>query len=319
MAQGKCLTLSEVIELEFIHIKEGCFYFKSAVNIGYIVSDDRSIGMLVDAGLESSAAKKAIHILQENGLPLTHLFITHAHADHFGGAQYIQKNYEVRTLAPPLEEAIMRYPIFEPMYLFNGNIPLKEMRNKFLEAPSIHVDETCEAGIWREGSLNVEFIHLPGHSHNQFGLIYNGILYAADAFLDKDVIEKHKIPFIVDSAANLSTLEHLLHLKVEGMIPGHGIFSSKYEETIHTNIEIHQRLLSQVINFLMASGERGLTMEDLVANMLNKYEVKPANLGMYTLFRTAITAYLIQLIEERKAVYTIKDGRPVIFLGQSSA
>ncbi|OOE12114.1 MBL fold metallo-hydrolase [Fictibacillus arsenicus] len=305
--------------MEFIEIKEGCYYFKSAVNIGYIISEDRSSGMLIDAGLESASAKKAIQVLHDKELPLTHLFITHAHADHFGGAQYIQKNYEVHTIAPSLEEAIMRYPVLEPIYLFHGNTPLKEMRNKFLEAPSIHIDEICESGIWRNGSFEVEFIHLPGHSHNQYGILYNEILFAADAFLGKEVIEKHKIPFIVDSASNFTTLDYLLHVKVDGMLPGHGAFLDKYEDTITTNIEVHQRLLSQLNNFLIACGTRGLSMEDLVAKMLIKHEIEPPNLGMYSLFRTAITAYLIQLFEERKAVYTMKEGRPVIFSGQPSA
>lgn len=305
--------------MEFIEIKEGCYYFKSAVNIGYFVSEDKSHGMLIDAGLESAAAKKAIQILQDKKLPITHLFITHAHADHFGGAHYIQKNYPVRTIAPPLEEAIMRYPVLEPIYLFHGNTPLKEMRNKFLEAPSIHIDDTCNPGIWRDGSLEVEFVHLPGHSHNQFGLIYNDIFYAADSYLGKETIEKHKIPFIVDSASNFTTLEYLFHVKVDGMLPGHGVFSNDYKETIQLNIEVHQRLLSQLNNFLIACGDRGLSIEDLIAKMLVKHEVEPANLGMYSLLRTTITAYLIQLIEEGRAVYTIKEGRPVIFSGQSSA
>jgi glyoxylase-like metal-dependent hydrolase (beta-lactamase superfamily II) len=305
--------------LEFIQIKDGCFYFKSAVNIGYIVSEDKSRGMLIDAGLDTSAAKKAIQTLSKNNLPITHLFITHAHADHFGGAQYIQKNYKIHTIAPSFEEAIMRNPILEPMYLFHGNTPLKEMRNKFLEAPSILIDEICEPGIWREDPLEVEFIHLPGHSHNQFGLKYKEIFYAADSFLGRETIAKHKIPFIVDSAANFSTLEYLLDVKVEGMLPGHGAFLSEYKDTVQANIEVHQRLLSQMYNYLIASGDRGLSMEDLLAKMLIKHEIEPVNIGMYSLFRTAMTAYLIQLIEEGKAVYTIREGRPIIFSGQSSA
>ncbi|MCM3719157.1 MBL fold metallo-hydrolase [Fictibacillus phosphorivorans] len=305
--------------MEFIEIKDGCYYFKSAVNIGYILSGDRSMGMLIDAGLEASAAKKALKTLQEERLPVTHLFITHAHADHFGGAQYVQKNVDVHTIAPALEEAIMRYPTLEPMYLFHGNVPLKEMRNKFLEAPPISIDEICEPGIWKKDSFEVTFMAFPGHSYNQFGVLYKNILYAADSFLGKEVLEKHKIPFIVDSASNFSTLQDLLKAEVSGMLPGHGSFLERYEDTIKANIEVHQRVLSQVNNFLIASGDRGLSLEDLISKMLLKHEIEPANLGSYSLFRTAVTSYLIQLIEERKAVYTIKEGRPMVFSGQSSA
>ncbi|MDR7072060.1 MBL fold metallo-hydrolase [Fictibacillus barbaricus] len=305
--------------MEFITIKENCYYFSSAVNMGYITSEDQRSGMLIDAGLEAASAKKVLRVLEENKLPLTHLFITHAHADHFGGAQYIQKKYDVHTIAPSLEEAIMKYPILEPIYLLHGSIPLNEMRNKFLEAPAIRIDEICQKGKWNDSNLNVEFIPLPGHSYNQFGMIYNDICYAADAFLGDEALLKHKIPFIVDSETNRMTLEYLFDLKVEGMIPGHGSYSESYKDIILANLEIHSMVESQILNIILTKRDRGLSLEDLVAEMLNKQEIKPNNLGSYSLFRTTITAYLIHLIHEKRAVYTIKEGRPVIYSGQSSA
>jgi glyoxylase-like metal-dependent hydrolase (beta-lactamase superfamily II) len=300
-------------------MKENCYYFNSAVNIGYIVNMDRTAGMLIDSGLEASAAKKALSTLDNHNLPLTHLFITHAHADHFGGAQYIQKNRDVHTIAPSLEEAIMRNPILEPIYLFHGNAPLKEMRNKFLEAPAIIVDEICEEGIWAQTSIEVEFVHLPGHSHNQFGLIYDDVCYAADAFLGMEALQKHKIPFIVDAASNISTLNDLLNRNVDGMLPGHGDYSTAYKKDIQANIDVHQTLSSQVYDYITTRGYSGISLEDLTAAMLNDHDIQPANLGMYTLFRTAITAYLIEWIEKGRAKYMIRDGRPVIFSDQPSA
>ncbi|WNB90574.1 MBL fold metallo-hydrolase [Bacillus sp. NEB1478] len=305
--------------MEFIKIKENCFYFNSAVNIGYITNEEKKSGMLIDAGLEAAAAKKVMRVLAENELPLTHLFITHAHADHFGGAHYIQKHFDVHTIAPLLEEAIMKYPLLEPIYLFHGNTPLKEMRNKFLEAQPIRIDEVCEKGKWNQSTLNVEFIHLPGHSYNQFGIIYNNICYAADSFLGFEALVKHKIPFIVDSRDNRMTLEYLLQLNVEGMVPGHGSYSESYKDAILANLDTQSKIESQLFNIILAKRDRGLSIEDLVAEMLNKQEIQPDNLGVYSLFRTAITAYLIQFIHEKRAVYKIHEGRPVIFLGQSSA
>jgi glyoxylase-like metal-dependent hydrolase (beta-lactamase superfamily II) len=260
-----------------------------------------------------------MRILNDNHLPVTHLFITHAHADHFGGAAYIQNNFNVCTIAPSLEEAIMKYPVLEPIYLFHGNMPFKEMRNKFLEGPTILIDEICEEGIWEHPHMQIEFIHLPGHSFNQFGLIYENICYAADAFLGQDPLEKHKIPYIVDSYANMNTLEQLLNMHLEGMVPGHGTFLNDYRKTIQDNIDLHSTLESQLYNIVLSKRDRGLSLEDLVAEMLNKKEIQPSNLGAYSLFRTTITAYLIQMLHEKKAVYTIHEGRPVIFSGQSLA
>ncbi|MED1862793.1 MBL fold metallo-hydrolase [Fictibacillus nanhaiensis] len=298
--------------MEFIELSRGCFYFKSAVNIGYIVNDDNSKGMLIDAGLETSAAKKVIKQLQKEKLPLTHLFITHAHADHFGGAQYIQQKEDVYTIAPAIEEAIMRNPLLEPIYLSQGNFPLKEMRNKFLEAPAIRVDEICSQGCLELFS-DVQVIHLPGHSYNQHGILFHGILYAADAFLGIDVLAKHKIPFIVDASENMATLKKLKKLDVEGMVPGHGSYVTEYQNVISDNIHIHETITSTVLEEIIQSSRSGISLENLVAVMLTKYEVKPPNLGAYSLFRTAISAHIIQLLENGSAAYKITNGRPIIF------
>jgi len=298
--------------VEFIELSTDCYYFKSAVNIGYIVNNDKSKGMLIDSGLESSAAKKVLKHLHNEKLPLTHLFITHAHADHFGGAFYIQQKVDVHTIAPLLEEAIMRNPVLEPIYLSHGNFPLKEMRNKFLEAPAIRVDEICSEGNI-EQFPEVQIIHLPGHSYNQHGILFRGILYAADAFLGKDVLRKHKIPFIVDAGENIATLKKLKMLNVEGMIPGHGKYETEYKEVIHDNILIYETIILEVQNVVNHSGNSGISLEDIVAAILTKYEVEPANLGAYSLFRTAISAHVIYLLENGSAAYQIKNGRPVIF------
>ncbi|MBH0161174.1 MBL fold metallo-hydrolase [Fictibacillus sp. 26RED30] len=298
--------------MEFIELSTDCYYFKGAVNIGYIVNNDKSKGMLIDAGLETSAAKKVIKQLQKEKLPLTHLFITHAHADHFGGALYIQQNYDVHTIAPALEEAIMRNPVLEPIYLSHGNYPLKEMRNKFLEAPAIRVDEICSEG-YIERFPEVHLIHLPGHSYNQHGILFRGILYAADAFLGIDVLAKHKIPFIVDARQNIETLQKLKEIEVEGMVPGHGSFVTRYQEVIKDNLLIHETITAKVHEEIKQSSRSGISLENLVAVMLKNYEVDPPNLGAYSLFRTAISAHIIQLLEEGSVAYKITNGVPVIF------
>ncbi|WP_054634904.1 MBL fold metallo-hydrolase [Thalassobacillus sp. C254] len=76
-------------------IKEGCSYFASPVNIGYVQKNET--GLLIDAGIDASVSKKAVKQLKEKGLPLTDVLITHAHTDHFGGAGWIAENEQVRV------------------------------------------------------------------------------------------------------------------------------------------------------------------------------------------------------------------------------
>src|SRR5690606_18548837 len=177
----------------------------------------------IDGGLDAQRMKKVVKQLDSNHFPLTHVLLTHAHADHFGGVAWLQQERQVYTYAPQLESALMRYPILEPIYLFNGVYPLEELRNKFLEAPAIRIDEEVDEGQLSFGSLRLTLHYLPGHSYHQLGVgVEDRFLYAADAYFSKEVLDKHGVPFLVDVGQTLASLEQLMKLPYTYYLPGHG-------------------------------------------------------------------------------------------------
>ena len=289
--------------MEFIKITDQCGYFQGAVNIGYIQAEDK--GFLIDAGLEAAAAKKVVKHLQTYALPFTHLFITHAHSDHFGGARYLKENYPIQVIAPPLEAAIIENPVLEPIYLFQGTFPVKELRNKFLEAPPVTVDRIVKAGEEEIDGVSFTIHSFPGHSYQQIGIEYDRILFAADAYFGINALHKHKIPFIVDYKMTLESLERLSSLHLKGSVPGHGSYEEALEETIRENITCHQEILSLTEGFLKKKGECGF--EEIFAYLCREKDVKIAHLSSFLLFRTAVLAYIAHLIESEKAIFEIKD------------
>ncbi|RAP24661.1 hypothetical protein C2W64_02831 [Brevibacillus laterosporus] len=97
---------------------------------------------MIDSGLDTQTAKKTKKGLDELSQPLYAIIKTHSHADHFGGNHYLLQQYpHAIVYAPALEEAIIRNPMLEPIYLGMGSTPLPELCNKFLLAESSRVDE----------------------------------------------------------------------------------------------------------------------------------------------------------------------------------
>ncbi|WP_191562275.1 MBL fold metallo-hydrolase [Metabacillus idriensis] len=289
--------------MKFIKLTEQCFYFHAAVNIGYIKSGRH--GMLIDAGLDQQAAKKVSKQLTEHDCPLTHLFITHAHADHYGGAAFIQEKHDVHTFAAKEEAAILRNPILEPLYLFQGNKPLPELRNKFLEGTPISINEEVKEGIYQCGDVSFECIAFPGHSLMQLGVKADGILFAADSYFGMEQLRKHKIPYIIDADDTIISLEKLLTIDCKGAVPGHGIYEETFQETVSQNVKYHQHVLS-VLSQIISEGP--ISQEKLVQKMCRHFDVNPQTLSSWLLFRTAITAYVTKLIKEKKAQITIEDA-----------
>lgn len=89
------------VNVERVELARGIFYLQGGSNMGLVVRDGK--GLLIDAGLDKDAARRALRVADELGVVLEAVFITHAHADHFGGAHFLQRRLEVPFYAPALE------------------------------------------------------------------------------------------------------------------------------------------------------------------------------------------------------------------------
>ncbi|XXM73850.1 MBL fold metallo-hydrolase [Lysinibacillus sphaericus] len=284
-----------------------CYAFTGAVNIGYCQKEGQ--GLLIDAGLDESAIKKVLKTLKQHELPLDYCVVTHAHSDHFGGAAYLKKQTGIPLYSPRMESAIIENPLLEPIYLFNGANPIKELRNKFLEGPSVKVDFHIESEENKIGPFVVRALDLPGHSYAQTGMLVEEILYAADSYFGKETLEKHVIPFIIDADETLATLEKLLHIECKGAIPGHGPYEENFKDTVRMNKRVHEERI-QALYRLIESKREGECLENLVTQFLTLHKLDVKNLGQWLLFRTSVTAYLACLERQGRIVFYVKDNEP---------
>lgn len=290
-------------------ICEQVFYFSGAVNLVYI--GNREHGMLIDGGLDAQRMKKIVKQLDQHHFPLTHVLITHAHADHFGGVAWLQKEREVYTYAPKLESALMHYPILEPIYLFNGVNPLSELRNKFIEAEAIRIDEELDEGILKVGTFELRLHQLPGHSYNQLGVgLGNQFLYAADAYFSKEVLDKHGVPFLIDVEQTITSLEKLLQLDYSYYLPGHGQVERNLTETVKYNLNRHHQILEIIHSFI--SKENRVSLEQIIVYVLTHYNLDSKSLSSWLLYRTSLLAYVSQLIKKSLVDYEL-DKHQLLF------
>ncbi|MGM0844345.1 MAG: MBL fold metallo-hydrolase [Bacillota bacterium] len=285
-------------------INESTFYFSSAVNIGYIMKDNQ--GLLIDTGIDDSTIKKVLKTLKNENLPLNYCIVTHAHTDHFGGASYLKEQTGIKLYAPKLEKAIIENPLLEPVYLWNGAYPLKELRSKFLEGKAVEVDETIAQGEVEIGPFTLNILHLPGHSAEQAGVLFNEILFAADAYFGTEALNKHVVPFITDAEQTIETLHRLKKLRVNGFVPGHGDFEHDISRSIAANIDVHITLMSSIENLLDKNGR--VSFDQLLKKFLEESHIESRSIGQLLLYRTSFTAYITKLIHDGSIKAEVKDN-----------
>ena len=128
--------------MQLTQFGEYTWVIQGGANIGVITYEDRCL--IIDSGMDKDAGREILNQVKKLGLTPSALLVTHAHADHFGGAQYLVRQTGLKVYATRVEAAVMSGPILDPLYLFSGATPPRELQHKFLLAKPCLVDTVLE-------------------------------------------------------------------------------------------------------------------------------------------------------------------------------
>jgi len=289
-----------------VELTPGVFHLQGGSNMGLVAQEGK--GLLIDTGLDKDTARRALRAADELGVALEGVFLTHAHADHFGGAHFLQRRLEVPLYAPALEAAMMENPIIEPLYLFGGAAPIGELRHKFTLAKPCRIDHVVEPGPLEIGPFHVEVVPLPGHAPNQVGVAVGEVLFCADAVFPTETLQKHKVTFCVDLDETLATLEQLPNLPYARFAPGHG---PAYEvgDEITCACAANRERLEEVRERVYAALGEPLKTSDLVQRVADHFGLQLATATAYFLTRTTVLAALSSLERAGKVIAIMGDNR----------
>ena len=294
------------IEMNPIELAPGIFHLQSGSNAGLVVRDGK--GLLIDTGLDKDAARRVLRIVDEAGATLEAVFITHAHADHFGGAHAIQARANVPIYAPALEAAMMENPIIEPLYLFGGASPIGELRHKFTLAKPCRVDHLLEPGLANVGPFQVEVIPLGGHAPNQVGVAAEDVLFCGDAVFPREALEKHRIPFYFDLDDGVVALERLPELPYTYFAPGHGPAYGCGEEIVAVCAANRERLL-EIRSLVYDELEEPQETSALLRHTAEHFGLELEAAAIYFLVQTTILAALASLERKGEVTTMMEDNR----------
>lgn len=239
--------------MQLIELQANTWVIQGGANIGVIANEGRC--MIIDSGMDKDAGQDILKQVKKLGLMPTALLITHAHADHFGGAHYLVRQTGLKVYATRVEASVMSGPILEPLYLFGGAQPPRELQHKFFLAKPCLTDVILEGNERLVDQIPLQVISLPGHSTEQVGVAYGNTLFAGDAFLTPEILDKHRIPFYTDIQAGLTTL-HWLKTVVNGAdAPGAMAPTQASEDTLKTTPSTFKLVVAGHGEFFTSPGQ----------------------------------------------------------------
>jgi glyoxylase-like metal-dependent hydrolase (beta-lactamase superfamily II) len=289
-----------------VQLGPGVFHLQGGANMGLVAQDGK--GLLVDTGLDKDAARRALRTADELGIVLQAVFLTHAHADHFGGAHFLQRRLEVPLYAPGTEAAMMENPIIEPLYLFGGAAPIRELHHKFTLAKPCQVDHVVDAGQLEIGPFQTEVVPLPGHAPNQMGIAVGDVLFCADAVFPAETLQKHKVTFCADLDQTIATIEQLPSMRYAHFAPGHGPAYKAGSEITQVCTANRERL-EEVREQVFAATEHAQETAALVQHIAEHFALRLTSPTAYFLTQTTVLAALSSLERAGDVTAAMVDNR----------
>lgn len=272
---------------ELTAVKANSYYIESPAKVGLYRLSETEV-CLIDSGSDKDAGRKIRQVLDANGWTLKSIYLTHSHADHIGGAAYLQKQTGCRVYAHGAENCFTRYTILEPSFLF-GAYPPKSLRHKFMMAQPCEAEELTE-DVLPEGW---QLLRLPGHCNDMVGFrTPDDVVYLADSLASELTLQKYRVVFAYDIAQYLQTLESLKDMTAAFFVPAHAPVCTDIAGLAQENIDQTLALRDK----LLALCAEPIVFEELLKKLFDNYGLQ-MSFDQYALVGSTVRSYLAWLFD----------------------
>src|SRR5229473_4376246 len=298
--------------MQLIPLGENTWVIQGGANIGIIAYEGRCL--IIDSGLDKDAGRDILKQLKKLDLTPTALLVTHAHADHFGGAHYLIQQTGLKVYATRVEAAVMSGPILEPLYLFSGAKPPRELQHKFLLAKPCLADTILQGNEQEVDYIPLQVMTLAGHSTEQVVVAFGDTLFTGDTFLVPEILDKHRLRFYSDVQAGLTTLTTLKTqiAAFKHIVAGHGEIYTSVEGATQAIDYMVGRLetILEHIRTTLATGEPRQA-DDILSSVANAQGATISALSQYVLYNTTIQSALSTLYARGEILPIFRDNHLV--------
>lgn len=282
---------------ELHHLKGNTYYIDGMTNVGLYKLNDTDV-VLIDCGPKEEGPVLET-LLRRNHFKLKYIINTHCHADHSGANMYLAKMTGCKIIASKIERAFFRDSKLDIGFLFGG-YPLDEFDGKLM-----HIDDQKEIYSLEEIPEDLRSFKLPGHHYGMIGIrTKDGVYFIADTLGSSELIDKQHILLIYDVKGYIDSLDYVLKLDGNILVPSHSYVTTSIKELV----EFNKNKIYEIMNVILLYLGDYHTIEDVVSHIFYHYELK-ITYNKYLLITSTMKSYVSYLSNQGKLTKCFKDNK----------
>lgn len=233
------------------------------------------------------------------GIAVDRLVVTHGHADHFSIAHTLRAG-GARVAAARDDASLVENPDINIRGMFSWAKPSDLLTTRLFRGVPCAVDEYLED--WRDERAAV--LPLPGHTLGHYGVLTrDGVLFTGDALYQKDLWERHPLPYAIDPGMVVDSLERIRTIPCTWIVPGHG--RPVPREEAEADIDHHLAQVAEIEALLLDRLRHEHTTEQVVA-LVSERRGLGDNPALYWLAVTTVKGYLGELLNRGELEFFVR-------------
>jgi Zn-dependent hydrolases, including glyoxylases len=289
--------------MELTKINGNTYYINAPTNIGIYTYKNKNC-LLIDTGINNTAARKIEAVLTQNKLHTKYIINTHSHVDHCGGNNFFRENYTgCLVYTSNKEKLYMENAELRPNMLFTST-PDKELEDEF---KGTSVDFILDYGVNKINDDKFEVLSLKGHSPESIGVITSDrVCFLGDSIFSDTILDKYSFPYLFNIEEALNTLDKIKEIDADYFVISHAdSFLNKEELNIlaDRNITNIKKYLDEMLELL----DEPHSKEDLLENIiiLNNLFI---SFRQYHLNFSSMSAFLAYLCNKGVVKHSVENG-----------